>query len=200
MSLVSTRPAPLSRDAVLGAARTLIASDGLDALSLRRVGASLGVSAPALYAYVDNKSDLLRGVAELEFESLLDEFARLGDRDAIGRIRGHAHAYIAHARAHPALFQVMFLFRPGWAPQAVADDLPVATKAFALAGAAIEEAMDSGQLRRADPFVTAMALWAAAHGTATVLLSGLDLGDVLESQIVDAVVDNLLRGLADPID
>ena len=185
---------------MLGAARTLIASDGLEALSLRRVGERLGVSAPALYAYVDNKSDLLRGVAELEFESLLEDFERLGDRDAIGRIRGHAQAYISHARAHPALFQVMFLFRPGWAPHAVADDLPVATKAFALAGAAIEEAMESGQLRRADPFVVAMALWAAAHGTATVLLAGLELGDAVEGQIVDAVLDNLLRGLNTPID
>ena len=76
----------------------------------------------------------------------------------------------------------------------------MATKAFALAGVAIEEAMESGQLRRADPFVIAMALWAAAHGTATVLLAGLHLGDALDGQIIDAVLDNLLRGLTTPID
>lgn len=51
-----------------------------------------------------------------------------------------------------------------------------------------------------DPFVVAMSLWAAAHGTATVLLAGLDLGGELEGRVVDSVIDNLLRGLAAVID
>ena len=200
MFTVSTRPAPLSRTAVVVAARELIARDGLEALSLRQVGARLGVSAPALYAYVDNKSDLLRGVAELEFASLLEEFGAVGDLDPVDRIRGHVHAYIDHALAHPALFQVMFLFRPGWAPQPAPDEVTAATKAFGVAAAAIDEAMRTGALRAEDPFVVAMSLWAAAHGTATVLLAGLDLGGELEGRVVDSVIDNLLRGLAAVID
>ena len=194
------RPVPLSRQSVIGAARELIASDGLDALSLRRVAARLGVSAPALYAHVDNKSDLLRGVAELEFEDLYDEFDAVAALDPIGRMRAHAHAYIDHARAHPALFQVMFLFRPGWLPQPAADELPAATKVFGLGMTAIEEAMQAGALRAADPLVTALALWATTHGAATVLLARLNLDDATEAQIVDGVIDNMLRGLAAQID
>ena len=49
----------------------LIARDGLDALTLRRLADSFSVSAPALYAHFRDKEDLLRAVAEREFEELM---------------------------------------------------------------------------------------------------------------------------------
>ncbi len=54
----------LTGEAVVAAARDQIRTKGLDAVSLRQVGAALGVTAPALYAYVTDKRDLLRAVAE----------------------------------------------------------------------------------------------------------------------------------------
>jgi len=189
---------PLTREAVVNAARELIAADGLEALSVRRVAAALSVSAPALYAYVENKPDLLRAVAELEFEGLVERFEAIRSPDPVDRIRGHIRAYVEHARADPALFEVMFLFRPGWAGQPAVDELPAASKGFAIASSAIEDAMRTGALREDDPFLVAIALWAAAHGTATVLLAGLELGAEFESRVIDTVIDNLLRGLAAP--
>ena len=90
----------------------------------------------------------------------------------------------------------MFLFRPDWGPQPAAEELPAASKAFALGAAAIEAAMLSGALRTEDPLLVAIAMWAAAHGTASVLLAGLDLGAEYEARVIDTVIDNLIRGLA----
>ncbi len=194
------RTPPLNRDAVVQAARELIAADGLEALSVRRVTAALGVSAPALYAHVENKPDLLRAVAELEFEGLVERFEAVRSPDPVERIRGHSRAYIEHARADPALFEVMFLFRPGFAPQPAVEELPAASKGFEIASGAIEEAMRAGAIRSGDPLVVAIALWAAAHGTASVLLAGLNLGDAFEANVIDTVIDSLLRGLAAPLD
>ena len=59
----SDRPL-LHREAIIAAARELIVADGLEALSLRRLAARLGVTAPALYAHVRDKQDLLRAVAQ----------------------------------------------------------------------------------------------------------------------------------------
>ncbi|MBK5289777.1 MAG: TetR/AcrR family transcriptional regulator [Acidimicrobiia bacterium] len=195
---MASRGAQLSRELVVDAARELVARDGLEGLSLRRVGAKLGVSAPALYAYVDNKSDLLRGIAEVEFESLLEQCTAVESLSPIERIRAQVTAYVEHALAHPSLFQVMFLFRPGVVPQPAVDELPAATKVFTLGSVAIEEAMRTGALRPQDPFAVALALWAAAHGTATVLLADLNLGADLDRLVLDTVIDNLLRGLAAP--
>ena len=115
------------------------------------------------------------------------------------RSRGHADAYVAHARSEPALFEVMFLFRPDWTPQPLVTELPAASKAFTIAAAAVEEAMATGALRADDPLKVSIALWAAAHGAATVLLAGIALGDEYESLVVATLIDNLVRGLAAPI-
>ena len=56
---------PLTRDRVLRAAVALADEDGLDALSMRRLGQRLGVEAMSLYNHVTNKDDVLFGMVEL---------------------------------------------------------------------------------------------------------------------------------------
>ena len=104
-TVANERPA-LSRDAVVNAARDIVAADGLDGLSLRRVAKVLGVTAPALYAHVDDKLDLLRAVAELEFEHLAARFDDIETADPVERVGQQAFVYVEHALEDPALFQV----------------------------------------------------------------------------------------------
>jgi TetR/AcrR family tetracycline transcriptional repressor len=56
---------PLTPDRIFGAALAIIDADGLSALSMRRLGASLGVEAMAIYHHVPNKDALLAGVVDL---------------------------------------------------------------------------------------------------------------------------------------
>ncbi len=58
------RRAPLSRERVLQAAVELADREGIDALSMRRLGAELGVEAMSLYNHVAGKEDLLDGMAD----------------------------------------------------------------------------------------------------------------------------------------
>lgn len=60
----------LSRDVVLAAALDLVDEDGLDGLSMRRLGARLNRDAMALYRYAANREALLDGLTEL----LLDQW------------------------------------------------------------------------------------------------------------------------------
>lgn len=65
----------LSRERVLAAALELVDREGLSALSMRRLGAELGVEAMALYRYAPSKDALLDGLVEalyLELEGRLD--------------------------------------------------------------------------------------------------------------------------------
>lgn len=54
----------LSREVVVARARELIAADGLDAFSLRRLAEALGVAPNALYNHVRNREDLFDAVTE----------------------------------------------------------------------------------------------------------------------------------------
>lgn len=58
---------PLSRDRVLRAAVGLADADGIDALTMRKLGHFLGVEAMSLYNHVKNKDDLLDGLIDLVF-------------------------------------------------------------------------------------------------------------------------------------
>lgn len=56
---------PLTRDRVLEAAIELADTDGIDALSMRRLGQALGVEAMSLYHHVANKEAILDGIVDL---------------------------------------------------------------------------------------------------------------------------------------
>jgi len=57
--------APLRRDRVLRVAIDLADRNGLEALSMRKLGQELGVDAMALYRHVRSKDDLFDGIIEL---------------------------------------------------------------------------------------------------------------------------------------
>ncbi|OUZ06762.1 hypothetical protein BHE97_18420 [Aeromicrobium sp. PE09-221] len=54
----------LTRDEVVSCAMRVAEGDGLSAVSLRRLGTELGVTAPAIYRHVCDKDDLLDAMAE----------------------------------------------------------------------------------------------------------------------------------------
>ncbi|HEY7132687.1 MAG TPA: TetR/AcrR family transcriptional regulator [Candidatus Limnocylindrales bacterium] len=62
-TLAAARP-PLTRDRVLQAAVELADRDGIDAVSMRKLGQELGVEAMALYRHVRDKDDILDGVVD----------------------------------------------------------------------------------------------------------------------------------------
>jgi AcrR family transcriptional regulator len=62
---VASGRTPLSRDRVLRAAVALADEDGLEAVSMRRLGQVLRVEAMSLYKHVANKDDILDGIADL---------------------------------------------------------------------------------------------------------------------------------------
>jgi len=56
---------PLTKGLVMQAAVDVADRDGLDALTMRRLGAELGVEAMSLYKHVANKDEILDGIIEL---------------------------------------------------------------------------------------------------------------------------------------
>ena len=61
---------PLSRERVLRAGLAMADQGGLDTLTMRRLGHSLGVEAMALYRHVANRSDLVDGMVDIVFSEI----------------------------------------------------------------------------------------------------------------------------------
>ena len=108
---------PLDRRRVLAAAIEFIDEHGLDALTMRRMGAHLGVEGMALYRHVTGREDLLDGVVELVVDELYGDpevylAPKHGWEDYLQRL---AHGVRRMAMAHPALFPLIAT-RPPAAP------------------------------------------------------------------------------------
>jgi AcrR family transcriptional regulator len=196
VTVAADRPA-LTRDSVVAAARQLVVDGGLEGLSLRRLAGRLGVTAPALYAHVTDKRDLLAALAEGQFDELVARMDEAAALPPLERIRAHCRAYVQHARDNPELFRVMFLFSPDLGPAGDQDlpegaELPAATKAFARATEAVVDAVHDGHLTSDDPLITALALWSATHGLTTVLQLGLGFSPETEEALLQELVGRLL--------
>ncbi|MBT2553537.1 TetR/AcrR family transcriptional regulator C-terminal domain-containing protein [Arthrobacter sp. ISL-5] len=90
--------ARLSRELVLSTALALVDSEGLEALTMRRLGQELNRDPMSLYRYAANRAALLDGVTEL----VLDELAIFPeDPDWQSQLRNIAHDLRLLALRHP---------------------------------------------------------------------------------------------------
>lgn len=92
------RRVPLNRERVLTAALRQVDVEGLDALTMRRLGQELGRDPMALYRYAETRAALLDGVAELVMCQLVIP-PLVTDWQA--QLRSTAHDFRRLALAHP---------------------------------------------------------------------------------------------------
>jgi AcrR family transcriptional regulator len=88
----------MSRELVLSTALEIIDRDGVEALSMRRLGHALGRDPMTLYRYASNKAALLDGVAELVLGQLTVDTAA---DDWAAELRSVARSFRGLALAHP---------------------------------------------------------------------------------------------------
>ena len=162
------------RRALLEEAVRTIRDDGASALTLRAVGARLGVSRTALYRHFADKPALLNAVSE-------DGFRRLGDalehawQKAGGGVAGfeeQGRAYVRFALDNPSHYRVMFGV---WSSKQLDDSAlrAAGTRAFQLLVDALTALQREGIARRDEtPVAMARYVWATVHGIAMLGIDG----------------------------
>ena len=115
--VASAAPEPLTRTRILEAAVRFIDAEGLRSLTMRRLGAELGVEAMALYRYVHSRESLLDGIVDHVIDGLYgDQVTGMGDhagwQDYLQRL---AHGVRRIALLHPEVFPLIAT-RPSAAP------------------------------------------------------------------------------------
>ena len=96
---------PLSRDQIVAAAISLIDAEGLEALSMRRLGQKLGAGATSLYWHVKNKDELLDLVLDQVIgEVPLDDDPNLPWRERAAHLVRGLQAVLRRHRAVAVLF------------------------------------------------------------------------------------------------
>ncbi len=105
MSSASETREPLSAMRIVEAALTLVDRDGLEQLSMRKLGSELGVEAMALYHYFSSKEALLDAVVERVVAEMEPPPAEGGTWEE--RFRAVLRSYRRLAHAHPHVFALL---------------------------------------------------------------------------------------------
>jgi AcrR family transcriptional regulator len=100
----------LSCDRIVDAAVQYIDAHCLDDLSMRRLGAELGVEAMSLYRYFPSKAALLEAVVSRMLRDVCLPNRRSGDWEP--QVRAYARSFRDIARAHPQLIPLLAAIGP----------------------------------------------------------------------------------------
>ncbi|MEV4396869.1 TetR/AcrR family transcriptional regulator C-terminal domain-containing protein [Nonomuraea sp. NPDC049607] len=99
------RPAVLSVERIVAAAVGILDAEGPDALTMRRLGADLGVAAMSLYRHVPNRDALVALVVDRLFAEAMAGYTPVSDwpRALAGFAVAYRRFLLAHPRAVPLL-------------------------------------------------------------------------------------------------
>ena len=161
------------RRALLEEALRTIQADGIESLTLRSVGETLGVSRTALYRHFSDKPSLLAAVGREGFRMLRLALTDAWEQHGRGRdgFEAMGIAYVTFAVTHPSHYRVMF----GRFIESCAKDaefVQEATAAFQVLVDSLVEQQQAGLVRNDDPLILARFIWSLVHGIAMLVIDG----------------------------
>jgi AcrR family transcriptional regulator len=192
------------REALVDAARDLMAESGVQGLSLRAVARRAGVSQAAPYHHFESKEALVAELCCRGFQELARRTcaAVSGLASPLERLRAMALAYVTFASDRPDLFGIM------WGGKGLIVDKTPYVELSQTAGGSFEQllqvivdGMAAGELRRGDPVDAALAAWSTVHGVAVLIQEGgfdnpkmAELG-ITGARATEAALETVVRGL-----
>lgn len=161
------------RRALLDEALVTIRVEGVEGLTLREIGARVGVSRTALYRHFADKRALLAAVATEGFRTLRQQLVaawEAGDRGRAG-FESMGVAYVHFAVGNPAHYRVMFggFVDPNASEVELAEEAAGAFQALVDALATLQR---DAVMRAEDTVTMARFVWAVVHGVAMLGIDG----------------------------
>ena len=160
------------KEALINAGLSILTEQGLAALSLRKCAEIVGVSPMAPKNHFGNMAGLLTAIASHGYGALLEAVRRAMDQavDRPGRRDAALTAYVAFARNHPALYELMFSNR-----QINKQDPELQAQLAACFQILSEMASGLDWDKAGEPDARLrgqIMFWSLAHGFAQLVLSG----------------------------
>jgi AcrR family transcriptional regulator len=167
------------RDAILAAAEFVLAREGAEGLSMRRLAEAVDYSPAALYKYFRCKDELLAALMEAFFERLVARMRAAAVGDSISPVTRLCEAfadYVETGLERPHHYAAAFA---GVANadtsqeriRAIGSGLhPAALEAYGVLVSLVARGVEAGELRPCDPRAAAYSLWASMHGAVMLCL------------------------------
>ena len=158
------------RRTIIDASVSIIAKEGVRALSFREVARKAKVSHQAPYHHFENHYAILKAVAQEGFLKLAEqmESAAKPHTDPLSALSASGVAYVEFALDHAGYFRVMFQ-SPLLSERKHAEKMPEAAIAHGVLLRLAQKAFDAGIAKDLGSETLALLCWSTVHGIATLL-------------------------------
>ena len=171
-------PAAGTRDRLIEATVTLLATEGPSAIKARTVAAEAGMSTMVVYNYFGGVPELVEAVVDYGFTEIRDTFSRqpMTD-DPVSDLFSLALSTVAFARSNPHLYDALFglstraTYRPPTGDVRRAGHSPAFQAAYAHLVTACGRLAESGRMTIDSPNTVASSVWSVIHGYITLELA-----------------------------
>jgi AcrR family transcriptional regulator len=157
-------PDPQLEDRILNAAYALWKRGGEKALTMRAVAVAARSNTPAVYRRFKNRQEIVRGLLRRLQDNIRKEIEHQDSIEKIGE------AYLEYALGHPHEYELFYAYAHELSPRkgaGFAQSIREFRPNLALLELRLAERLGGSPQ---DHTLLALALWAAAHGTAMLIL------------------------------
>jgi len=154
------------KNALIKAGIEILAKEGVQGLSLRKLASHAGVSHAAPYAHFANKQELITAISAAGHIKLYDQVTAIVQRypdEPLRQLVEVAWAYVKFGFDAPAHFRLVFSGileeKPGY-PELAA----MAKKNFQIVREIVARCQAMGVLDEGDPDLAAVSVWGLVHG------------------------------------
>jgi AcrR family transcriptional regulator len=180
------------RRAILGAAEAILAEDGYEQFSMRRLAERCGYTAPTIYHHFGDKLGLVEAVLESRFRDLLRLIRRVPHAsDPLETIRARGRAFVRFGLRNPTHYRVLTAQR-GASPRPLA----AAEEVRGLLEQPWRQLIEQGRLAEPHLDLAQQSFFALLHGIISLRSSRPDME--WSPLLAEASVDALLRGWVAP--
>jgi AcrR family transcriptional regulator len=154
------------RTLILDAARELFASEGVDAVTMRRIAERIEYSPTAIYFHFRDKDALLAELCDCDFRTFAQGFNLIAQiADPVERLQAAGYAYVDFGLKHPSHYRLMFMTPKNAEAKSIEKGNPE-EDAYAFLKTIVTELMATGRLRDdlTDPDLASQVIWSAIHG------------------------------------
>jgi AcrR family transcriptional regulator len=192
---------PKHRAGLVEIGARLLAQEGPQALSTRRLAAEAGTSTMAVYTYFGGMSELVRSMVHEGYARLNKYLGSVAKTDdPVGDLASLGRAYRKNAQANPHLYAVMLGGSSLGGFSLTEEDRQHGRYTLAAVVAAVERCMQAGRFHESDAVLVAHQMWSAMHGLVTLELGGYLIEPYTADLCYEAQLVGLMVGAGDTLE
>jgi len=181
------------RTEIMEAAREIFAREGYEGFTVRKLAKRIGYSPASIYLHFRSKQELFDCLVEESFERLRKALAGLKNghgQDPVAALKKGMHTYVTFGLQNPNDYRFAFMLR-----QPDPEEPYQVHPAFEIMRHMVRRCVEQKRFRQVNVETTSQALWATAHGIASLLIQRPTFPWAPKRELVGQVINNAIDSL-----